>query len=493
MAGKMTNTDEYIEIAGAKWELAITRTMSLWHQERSSLCYVKNLQDWGLDASLRQLSLVRDGCLTNCFYQVDDFRDFSAKVLEIMQSGEKLDLFEKNCKKYAKDLLKSLDDCLADLNPSTWKKFIESYSRFACSLQITACMGKIGGEMLPTKLRESGISEDEIAKMIEIVTYPEEHTPLFESQLGILKIGAAVQAGDSDVKLKKMRQDWMKRFASIPVNFCGEPWTRADLEKKIDDVLNLNCENELKRLDSQHREKIVLSAKKKEKIGNNKVVQFANAIAKGTILNEFRKNIFCQVSLKYRPIFEVIAKRAGSANWRDCFYLLNSEFEAIISGSKVPLAEIAEQRKTHSIHASADGEIITLNQAEMEKLVDYTARKQGWSGTAESDETEVVKGFRASSGIVRGIARVVLSPADFPKVKRGDILVTVMTSVDYVPIMEKAAAFVTNEGGITSHASIVAREMGKPCIIGTKNATKAIKDGDMIEVDANEGIVRKIL
>lgn len=65
-----------------------------------------------------------------------------------------------------------------------------------------------------------------------------------------------------------------------------------------------------------------------------------------------------------------------------------------------------------------------------------------------------------------------------------------MTSVDFVPIMEKAGAFVTNEGGITSHASIVAREMNKPCIIGTKIATQVLKDGDLVEVDAENGIVK---
>lgn len=65
-----------------------------------------------------------------------------------------------------------------------------------------------------------------------------------------------------------------------------------------------------------------------------------------------------------------------------------------------------------------------------------------------------------------------------------------MTSVDFVPIMKRASAFVTDEGGITSHASIVSREMNKPCIIGTKIATQVLKDGDLVEVDANNGVVK---
>ena len=79
-----------------------------------------------------------------------------------------------------------------------------------------------------------------------------------------------------------------------------------------------------------------------------------------------------------------------------------------------------------------------------------------------------------------------------PKLKDGDVLVTNMTTPNYLVAMKKAVAFITDEGGITCHAAIIAREMKKPCIIGTKNATKVLKDGDLVEVDANKGIVRKL-
>ncbi|MEK7083758.1 MAG: PEP-utilizing enzyme, partial [Patescibacteria group bacterium] len=84
------------------------------------------------------------------------------------------------------------------------------------------------------------------------------------------------------------------------------------------------------------------------------------------------------------------------------------------------------------------------------------------------------------------------SPKEQREVQQGDILVTSMTTPDFLPAMERAAAFVTDEGGITCHAAIIAREMKKPCIIGTKTATKQLKNGDMIEVDAIQGIVKKI-
>lgn len=105
-------------------------------------------------------------------------------------------------------------------------------------------------------------------------------------------------------------------------------------------------------------------------------------------------------------------------------------------------------------------------------------------------QDKILTGQVASQGYARGLARVILSQSDFAKFKEGEILVTSMTRPEYLPIMKMAAAFVTNEGGITCHAAIVARELGKPCIIGTKNATQLIKDGDLIEVRANHGTVR---
>jgi phosphohistidine swiveling domain-containing protein len=104
-----------------------------------------------------------------------------------------------------------------------------------------------------------------------------------------------------------------------------------------------------------------------------------------------------------------------------------------------------------------------------------------------------VKGIVACKGVVRGVARIVLERSQLGKVNVGDVLVSSMTTPDFLPAMSKAAAFVTDEGGITCHASIVAREMKKPCVIGTKISTRVFKDGDLIEVDAEKGVVRKIL
>ncbi|WP_240931183.1 pyruvate, water dikinase [Acidianus sulfidivorans] len=106
-----------------------------------------------------------------------------------------------------------------------------------------------------------------------------------------------------------------------------------------------------------------------------------------------------------------------------------------------------------------------------------------------AERTVLVKGLSASPGIASGVARVILDVKNSNNFKKGDILVTKMTDPDWVPIMKIASAIVTDEGGITSHAAIVSRELGIPAVVGTKEATKVIKDGQEITVDATRGIV----
>ncbi len=101
----------------------------------------------------------------------------------------------------------------------------------------------------------------------------------------------------------------------------------------------------------------------------------------------------------------------------------------------------------------------------------------------------ILKGLPASKGIAYGPVKIVMSADEIDKVKKGDILVTRMTDPDFVPAMKIAAAIVTDEGGMTSHAAIVSREMGIPCIVGTGNATKVLKEGEIVTVDAVDGFV----
>jgi pyruvate,water dikinase len=94
---------------------------------------------------------------------------------------------------------------------------------------------------------------------------------------------------------------------------------------------------------------------------------------------------------------------------------------------------------------------------------------------------------------VQGTVRIIRNPfEDVQNMQQGDVLVAGMTSPEFIIAMKKAVAIVTDHGGITSHAAIVSRELGIPCVVGTKLATQIFKDGDRVEVDAMKGIVKKL-
>ena len=110
--------------------------------------------------------------------------------------------------------------------------------------------------------------------------------------------------------------------------------------------------------------------------------------------------------------------------------------------------------------------------------------------SSPSKNTFPLKGMVACKGIVRGKAKIVIIPDDIQKVEVGDILVAPETSPDFFPAMARSGGIITNRGGVTSHAAIVSRELGKPCIVGVKDATTLLHDGEEIVLDAENGEVR---
>ena len=125
-----------------------------------------------------------------------------------------------------------------------------------------------------------------------------------------------------------------------------------------------------------------------------------------------------------------------------------------------------------------------------EKKVEAEVKEEKQVAT---DRKVIVKGLPASPGNVSGKVHVILDPSHIDEFQQGEILVTEMTAPDWVPAMKKAKAIVTDSGGMTCHASIVSRELGIPCIVGTKSrglaATSAIKDGIDVTIDATHGVV----
>ncbi len=174
-------------------------------------------------------------------------------------------------------------------------------------------------------------------------------------------------------------------------------------------------------------------------------------------------------------------------NYEDAIMLLPWELDEIISGKKTIEDFAVNERKEEFIYfRDIFGQEMCLAGSKAGALYKKI------SPPLATGETNEIKGMVAFKGKVTGVARVVMDAHNPGEFNDGDILITGMTRPDYLSLMKKSAAFVTDEGGITCHAAIVARELKKPCVIGTKVATQIFKSGDMVEVDADKGVVRVV-
>ncbi|ELZ34604.1 phosphoenolpyruvate synthase [Halorubrum distributum JCM 13561] len=111
-------------------------------------------------------------------------------------------------------------------------------------------------------------------------------------------------------------------------------------------------------------------------------------------------------------------------------------------------------------------------------------------GSADSDADVLVDGLGASPGVVSGAVRIVHKLDHLDQVQEGDVMVTEMTMPDMVPAMKRAAGIVTDEGGMTSHAAIISRELGVPAVVGTGNGTRVLEDGQQVTLDGDKGTIR---
>ncbi len=162
----------------------------------------------------------------------------------------------------------------------------------------------------------------------------------------------------------------------------------------------------------------------------------------------------------------------------------------------IALAKLAARLQEHyyypqDIEWAKEGNKLYIVQSRPITTIESTDKRtrELKDGEIKVATTPVIKGAAASPGIGTGTVRILKSPKEINKVREGDILVAPMTSPDYVPAMKKATAIVTDEGGLTSHAAIVSRELGVPCIVGTKEATKKLKEDIVITVDGSKGVV----
>src|SRR3989339_72563 len=166
-------------------------------------------------------------------------------------------------------------------------------------------------------------------------------------------------------------------------------------------------------------------------------------------------------------------------------YFYPHEFEDLLLHNKFSAAKLNERYKFSLQYSLGD-------YSQDKLLEDEEARKflENFNIVKEEiADIKVMEGDCASPGRARGSAKIVNVTKDMSKMEQWDVLVSIATNPDLVPAIKKASAIVTDVGGITCHAAIVSRELGIPCVIGTKIATKVLKDGDVVDVDATHGKV----
>ena len=201
---------------------------------------------------------------------------------------------------------------------------------------------------------------------------------------------------------------------------------------------------------------------------------------------------------------------------------LHEKLEDIRSKSLYPIlfAELIEpliEDVSEKVHTSKEvasmitpQELIAISEDGLEMSEDELKKRNGgcyfylsngnivfhygdlYLGESRVENVEELKGSIACQGVVKGRVKIVNNPKQMTKFKKGDILLSINTNPSLMPVIEKASAIVTDEGGMLCHAAIISRELRIPCVIGTGFATKIFTDGDQIEVDAMKGIVKKI-
>ncbi len=310
--------------------------------------------------------------------------------------------------------------------------------------------------------------------------YPDNFNEIFEALTAPDEL-SFYQIEEKDL-LSEEIEEHVRKYFWIENSYGGVKFITADIFKER--LAELSAEK-IKEIDG------FLAKVKKRKIEVGKkfaipkeVMKIASGLSFSIWWQDLRKKyIFMSLHVIYHLAKE-IARRNKISNEDIEYYNPHELLRLAEQGTKVDLRERKigylsyYDEKTNSV-SYAYGE--KANRI-IKKYVDIKVDKK----------VKEIKGLVTSKGKVTGKVRILSGSRHFDSMKEGEILVTSMTSPEFIVAMRKAAAIVTDEGGITCHAAIASRELGIPCVVATKIATRVLKNGDLVEVDADKGIVRKI-
>lgn len=373
---------------------------------------------------------------------------------------------------------------------------LREYRELACAWYVQYPLDEYFEEALEKELAEY-LPKDhpDFGKIVFIFSSSKEMTEVSQERQGLLLMAKDFLTGGEDFDAlsagaKEKIAKHLEKFAYINRGLgTGQAFTFSDVVdrlkearqqtddgKKIDDLIYEASE---KKVSDEFQWALGMARPK------NDFTRLIEQARSHTYLRNRRVEAFFKADHGASFMYQEIAVRTGfNPDW--IMEISVPEMFGALSGAPLPSKEEMARRFEDYAMVVRDAETLLITDpAEIKKL------EQEFF--VETGEENVLKGKVAcKGGIIRGPAKVCLDKKDINKVERGDILVANFTTPDFVPAMERAAAIVTDQGGISSHAAIVSRELGVPCIIATGNGTMVIKDGDLVEVDAEKGIVKII-
>lgn len=477
------------EIKKIDWRYLINRKETFFFHSNAdnSYRYFKKLTGiaWSPDYILRESDgdyyttpeTINNFCSVFAEGGVSKFYDFRKKLIyNIKQLDDYLRKIEKT--NYAKLTKQKLSQELA--------KYLKLITRAECFLLPMPLADKILSETILNKLPTG--SDEQKQKWLGILSYPAKENEHTKEKRSLYKLALAYK--NKKKNFNDLVADHLKKFSWIGGRYLWNyGWEKNDIIDRLENFIQTgrNPQKELAHLD-EVRNKVDKDLKKlikqlKIKRGSSlyNLILLAKEFA---YLRTWRTDVIYQSFYAARNIFYEIADRAA-VNRDDIDYLTSDEIMEMAKFGKIPVAfSELSKRKEYYVKVVANNKNYIFSGKDWKDKIGFLNQK--------AEKINVIKGVIAYPGKIKGIARIVKTNKDISKVNKGDILISIMTFPHLVPAMEKASAFVTDEGGILCHAAIVAREMNKPCIIGTKIATKVLRDGDLVEVDAERGIVNII-
>lgn len=348
-----------------------------------------------------------------------------------------------------------------------------------------------GGEYLQKYLRKQleslGVTEEEVG----ILLMPSKLSFSAEEELEILKVALKMATGE---RTEKAINALVKKYHWIPFGYDGPDLYDAEYyEKNVREIVAKINSREI-RQKIKELENYVASVKEKQKklfvkYKLSKELQRLLGIAHTlSEMTDKRKEYQYQAHVAFHKIIKGIAEALNF----DPLILKYVTFEEIKEHQATPkkIVQLGEKRMDEGLLLFwRDSQFGILTGKRAKKIFDEAM------GEITGSDGLTLKGSVGSKGsvsIVKGIVRILHSPKEMDQLKDGEILVTAMTTPEYVPAMRRSLAIITDEGGVTCHAAIVSRELGKPAIIGTKIATKFLKNGELIEIDMEKGTIKKL-